>query len=388
MALSRRRRADYFSSITEPLHVCESRALVRLVTDGKSSREKNTQRLLFQRGSARMETLPENHGDSESIATGPLNGSPPAETSAAADSESVFPGRPRAAFDEKRGSSFVERKPTGPRTDAGKKRSKLNAVRHGIYSKVALLPGESRAEFDMLLNGLHYDFEPQGKLETMLVEKLAVLSWRYRRLLIAEAAEIGRKAQRLLRWEREEREERKANEPFDQERQHRGLVDRILNPIVFDHCMRVLDAVRTEVRNHGFDSDQAEQWLRDVYGTDRPVSLFSYYRMIRALAKASPERLDPSTAKEYSQKFAAQVGREMHYFALREHERKLIEADRLRLESVRRNVPDSSQLDRLLRYEANIERAFDRTLTQLERLQRMRLGQPVAPPINVSLSSS
>lgn len=43
-------------------------------------------------------------------------------------------------------------------------------------------------------------------------------------------------------------------------------------------------------------------------------------------------------------------------------------------------------MDRILRYEASLERAFDRALAQLERLQRMRLGQPVAPPIKVNLT--
>jgi len=50
---------------------------------------------------------------------------------------------------------------------------------------------------------------------------------------------------------------------------------------------------------------------------------------------------------------------------------------------VKRN---NSPLDRLLRYEASLERTFDRTLNQLERLQRMRLGQPVPPPVKVELS--
>ena len=63
-----------------------------------------------------------------------------------------------------------------------------------------------------------------------------------------------------------------------------------------------------------------------------------------------------------------------------------IEADRTKLEMLRRSVPDSPGFDRLLRYEAHLERIFDRTLSQLERLQRMRLGQPVPPPIKVQLS--
>jgi hypothetical protein len=45
-------------------------------------------------------------------------------------------------------------------------------------------------------------------------------------------------------------------------------------------------------------------------------------------------------------------------------------------------------LDLLLRYETSLERNFDRALTQLERLQQMRLGQPVAPPIKLDISSS
>jgi hypothetical protein len=46
------------------------------------------------------------------------------------------------------------------------------------------------------------------------------------------------------------------------------------------------------------------------------------------------------------------------------------------------------QLDRLLRYEASLERAFDRTLNQLKRLQRMRKGQPVPATVNVNFSAS
>ena len=64
-----------------------------------------------------------------------------------------------------------------------------------------------------------------------------------------------------------------------------------------------------------------------------------------------------------------------------------IESDRTKLEILRRSVPDSSGLDRLLRYETSLERTFDRTLSQLERQQRMRRGQPVAPRIDVHVST-
>ena len=64
---------------------------------------------------------------------------------------------------------------------------------------------------------------------------------------------------------------------------------------------------------------------------------------------------------------------------LREHQK---------VEAVRRSVPDSPTHDRLLRYEASLERSFDRTLGQFERLQRMRLGQPVLPKLEVRHSMS
>ena len=53
------------------------------------------------------------------------------------------------------------------------------------------------------------------------------------------------------------------------------------------------------------------------------------------------------------------------------------------MEALRQHVRLTPQFDHLLRYET---RNFDRTLTQLERLQRMRLGQPVLPKLEVSLS--
>jgi hypothetical protein len=50
-----------------------------------------------------------------------------------------------------------------------------------------------------------------------------------------------------------------------------------------------------------------------------------------------------------------------------------------------RLIPKPEIAEKLLRYQVTLERSIDRTLTQLERIQRMRLGQPVAPPIKVQI---
>jgi hypothetical protein len=42
--------------------------------------------------------------------------------------------------------------------------------------------------------------------------------------------------------------------------------------------------------------------------------------------------------------------------------------------------------DYLLRYAASTERTFYRAMAQLERLQKLRLGEPVAPPVSLTMS--
>src|SRR6266849_6201956 len=95
------------------------------------------------------------------------------------------------------------RRATGPRTGQGKARSRRNALKHGVFAKQVVLPDESDAEFHALLDGLRNDFQPEGTVEDVLVEKLAALFWRNRRLVIAESAEIQRGV-KFLAWDKEQ----------------------------------------------------------------------------------------------------------------------------------------------------------------------------------------
>ena len=54
-------------------------------------------------------------------------------------------------------------------------------------------------------------------------------------------------------------------------------------------------------------------------------------------------------------------------------------AEREKLESQSAGVPEPSRLDRLLRYSGNLQRDYERSLHQLEQLQRVRKGQSVLP---------
>jgi hypothetical protein len=50
-------------------------------------------------------------------------------------------------------------------------------------------------------------------------------------------------------------------------------------------------------------------------------------------------------------------------------------------------IPSRDALDRILPYEAAIERSLSRAVDRLERLQRRRKGEPVLPPVNVQLTT-
>jgi hypothetical protein len=66
--------------------------------------------------------------------------------------------------------------------------SRLNALQHGVLSRHAVLPWESRDEYQSLLEAFVAEHLPQGPTEEHLIEELAGIVWRKRRLRLAEAA--------------------------------------------------------------------------------------------------------------------------------------------------------------------------------------------------------
>ncbi len=56
-------------------------------------------------------------------------------------------------------------KSTGPKTEKGKKTSRMNALKHGILSQEILLPGEDKSDLTKLREGLNNEFSPVGDFE-------------------------------------------------------------------------------------------------------------------------------------------------------------------------------------------------------------------------------
>jgi hypothetical protein len=69
----------------------------------------------------------------------------------------------------------------GPSTPAGKLRSSLNAIRHGLCSKTTIVEDDSLDGFSLLLQQ-HLDrFRPAGDVERAMIEEMSAACWRQRR---------------------------------------------------------------------------------------------------------------------------------------------------------------------------------------------------------------
>src|SRR5260370_25219999 len=69
-------------------------------------------------------------------------------------------------------------KSTGPRTEAGKQRSKLNALRHGLTGQTIVLPTEDHSAYQRHSHSFLDECQAKGAIETQLLHSLIDTSWR------------------------------------------------------------------------------------------------------------------------------------------------------------------------------------------------------------------
>ena len=70
---------------------------------------------------------------------------------------------------------------TGPRTAEGKKRSSLNALRHGLSAQIVVLPNEDLQAYLAFGQRWVTDLAPRGELEKQMVQTLVDTQWRLNR---------------------------------------------------------------------------------------------------------------------------------------------------------------------------------------------------------------
>jgi hypothetical protein len=266
---------------------------------------------------------------------------------------------------------------TGPKTIAGQRKVRWNALKHGLLAAEVVIPAgdgqENRRQFQLLLDQLRRDLQPQGTLEEMLVEKVAVCYWRQRRLLRYETGHIRED----LDTARSQKAHWKLNAfDLDQGFSASGLP---VNPGRFrnsslglQYLIEQLDEMRREVETTGSISEKTCERLVQLFGRgeqDLParikrVELQDWSNgLLQALdgEKARLEQLKPQVQQQEQLK-------DESYLA-------------------RLSLPKKESLDNLLRYETSLERQLDRILRQLGRLQKQRLWRETKGSLNFAKQS-
>jgi hypothetical protein len=85
---------------------------------------------------------------------------------------------------------------TGPRTGAGIAVAKMNALSHGLRAAAPVVPGEDPAAWEEYRDAVLDDLAPVGALEEELADRVALLSWRLRRVASYEAGVVTRASDR------------------------------------------------------------------------------------------------------------------------------------------------------------------------------------------------
>ncbi len=104
-------------------------------------------------------------------------------TTAAADAPSTSSARIEA-------NRRNAQKSTGPRTQAGKDRSRFNALKHGMRAEIPILPGEDENILKRRLDSWTATLEPRDDVERYLVERAVNVSWQLDRADRAWAARM------------------------------------------------------------------------------------------------------------------------------------------------------------------------------------------------------
>jgi hypothetical protein len=71
---------------------------------------------------------------------------------------------------------------TGPRTEAGRRKIRFNALTHGLYAQCPVLPDEDPAAFDRHRDVLVEDWAPTDEMEKSFVERIAIDQWKLARI--------------------------------------------------------------------------------------------------------------------------------------------------------------------------------------------------------------
>jgi hypothetical protein len=291
-------------------------------------------------------------------------------------------------------------KSTGPKTLLGKAVSSRNAVKHGVFSAAPILTEiESQEDWEMHREGVFQSLAPVGYLEELLAMRLAILSWRLWRVVRYEA-EVSTAALARAEADLDESDEKGSRKPSDpaearEKAQSTSLVIETLRALPKlpdkesldrESALTVFWALREELPDN---SERASIPIPGIPDDDVEFATFDHWT-IGLLRKAveSYAAAAGMTPKALLSKSILSAHKKC--YEAEDEERDLVERGKrwkllLERENRSRMLLEPEVLDKVARYESNLERSFFRTLHEIQRLQASRSGAVVSPPASIDM---
>jgi hypothetical protein len=263
----------------------------------------------------------------------------------------------------------------------------MNALKHGLWSREVLVRGlnlkENSGEWDALCQRFWQDLKPVGPVEEMLVNQIVTAHWRWRRALRAESGEIALSVDQG-HWTRSrpQMELRQSYwESFDDP--IASMEESLWGIRVLE---RFLGDVQTAVEETGELGKAAIQKFERCFG-GKPNRLTRALQELRLTLQDNPEGLKAAALRERNkQKALAWLKKELGMLWWTKVACQKREAGEEAARQAAAGLPAPEVLDKIMRYETKLERQMYRAMAQLERIQRMRQGEAVPPPMTMEVA--
>jgi hypothetical protein len=246
---------------------------------------------------------------------------------------------------------------------AGYELVRFNAMKHGILSRYTVLSHENHADYESLVTSLMDEHLPAGATEQHLIEELASVIWRKRRVLQAEGATINKGLKESVRNAK------------------------IIIPAAAPFEMG-LSGENTDIRNlmdlKPADVAESQQSARhDIDATNKASAILrkggdrAYEKALRALRALLPDTrewwqnyVDDEEYSADATGLAAFITEHVAPFVYQQ-EKESRHHDAIVNQTIGEGL-QAYRLEKLSRYETHLDRKFERSLAMLIKLKDLR----------------
>lgn len=298
---------------------------------------------------------------------------------------------------------------SGPKTLAGKAISRLNSTRHGIFSRLRVLPNvEQQVDWEVHLSSIIIDLKPLGYLERNLAERVALLLWRLGRVARHERESAALRQEQVAEDVTEVRSFRNSFSTSKSQLKHLAIPhpdDVVATAKWAQEAFALIKGFFDLPDEAKLTSDQAATLIYsiestaevDIHCEDFPsfpgvpddVMLENFKAWTAGLVRGAWKVIAETAGESLDVLYTKAINNARTEFLVADFERKRVMRE---LDHCRRGrlLPASEDLDKISRYEAHLERCLYRALHELQRLQAVRSGTipPIAIDVNVTSATA